>query len=48
MSIILLYFAECVALQDCHGQLTPKVFDILYILSDQFTAVTEINIFQQF
>ncbi len=47
ITIIRQIFAECVELQDCLGQLTPKVFDSLYILSGQFIAVTEINIFQQ-
>ncbi len=47
ITIIRQYLAECVELQDCLGQLTPKVFDILYILSGQFTAVTDINLFQQ-
>ncbi len=35
-----LYFSECVALQDCPGQLTPKVFNILH-----FTVVIEMNLF---
>ncbi len=34
-------------LQDWRGQLTPKVFDILHVLRGQFTAVIEMNIFQQ-
>ncbi len=47
ITIIRLFFSECIVLQDCRGQLTPKVFDILHVLRGQFTAVIEINIFKQ-
>ncbi len=46
--MIFCYDLHCVALQACRGPLTPKVYEFLHILCGaQFTAVTEINLFQQ-
>ncbi len=43
--MIFCYDLQCVAPQACRGPLTPKVYE--FLCGAQFTAVTEMNLFQQ-